>query len=133
MRARGLVGGGGGGGGRLIVGLRRGLGGGGARLRSRRALGLRPETLLERGGSLLRLELRAAQALGELERIFDFTTDALLRNCKGSMNYLKTKQLNLRVARGGAGLTLTGRLGEAAIARGNAAVAAVEAKADAAA
>ena len=75
----------------------------------------------------------SAQALGELERIFDFTTDALLRNCKGSMNYLKTKQLNLRVARGGAGLTLTGRLGEAAIARGNAAVAAFEAKADAAA
>jgi hypothetical protein len=75
----------------------------------------------------------SAQALGELERIFDFTTDALLRNCKGSMNYLKTKQLSLRVARGGAGLTLTGRLGEAAIARGNAAVAAFEGKAEPAA
>ena len=71
----------------------------------------------------------SAQALGELERIFDFTTDALLHNCKGSMKYLKTKQLNLRVARGGAGLTLTGRLKENALDRGSKAVAAFDTKA----
>lgn len=75
----------------------------------------------------------SAQALGELERIFDFTTDALLRNCKGSMKYLKTKQLNLRVVRGGAGLTLTGRLREDALERGSKAVAAFDTKAVAAA
>jgi hypothetical protein len=75
----------------------------------------------------------SAQALGELERIFDFTTDALLHNCKGSMKYLKTKQINLKVAHGAAGLTLTGRLKENALGRGSKAVAAFEAKADPAA
>ena len=64
----------------------------------------------------------SGQALGELERVFDFVTESLMTNCQASMKMMKTKTLSLKVARCASEVTFTGRLREDATVRGARAV-----------
>ena len=64
----------------------------------------------------------SGQALGELERVFDFVTESLMTNCQASMKMMKTKTLSLKVARCASEVTFTGRLREDATMRGARAV-----------